>query len=116
MFAFFRFIKEKLNSVIKTEYQLLYLCHLVGPFLPRFNVAIMELTATLYELLAQIDRSQEHLQYMDPICDLLYHIKYMFVGDMMKSELESIIKRLRPALRMRLRFIAHLNIEEISAS
>lgn len=102
--------------VIKTEHQLLYLCHLIGPFLPRFNVAIMELTATIYELLAKIDVAQEHLQYMDPICDLLYHIKYMFVGDMMKAELEAIIKKLRPALRMRLRFIAHLNIEEISST
>lgn len=37
----------------------------------------------------------------------------MFVGDMMKSEVEGVIRRLRPALQMRLRFIAHLNIEEI---
>lgn len=44
-----------------------------------------------------------------------YHIKYMFVGDMMKNEVETIIRRLRPALQMRLRFIAHLNIEEIHA-
>lgn len=42
-----------------------------------------------------------------------YHIKYMFVGDMMKNEVETIIRRLRPALQMRLRFIAHINIEEI---
>lgn len=53
---------------------------------------------------------------MDPICDLLYHIKYMFVGDVMKNEVEGIIRRLRPALQMRLRFIAHLSIEEIHAS
>lgn len=109
-----KFIKEQLVSVIRTEYQLLYLCHLVGPFLQRFNTAIMELTLTLYELLAQVDKAQEHLSYMDPICDLLYHIKYMFVGDVMKNELEAIIKRLRPALRMRLRFIAHLNMDEIN--
>lgn len=37
----------------------------------------------------------------------------MFVGDRLKSELEMIIRRFRPALQMRLRFITHLNIEEI---
>jgi len=45
-----------------------------------------------------------------------YHIKYMFVGDMMKNEVECIIRRLRPALQMRLRFIAHINIDEIHTS
>lgn len=45
-----------------------------------------------------------------------YHIKYMFVGDLMKNEVDSIIRRLQPALQMRLRFIAHLSIEEIQSS
>ena len=40
----------------------------------------------------------------------------MFIGDQMKSEVETIIRRLRPALQMRLRFISHLNIEEIQSS
>lgn len=40
----------------------------------------------------------------------------MFVGDLKKNEVECIIRRLRPALQMRLRFIAHLNIEEINAA
>ncbi|XP_008483909.1 mediator of RNA polymerase II transcription subunit 23 [Diaphorina citri] len=53
------------------------------------------------------------MSHMDEICDLLYHIKYMFVGDLMKSEVEGIIRKLRPALQMRLRFISHLNIDEI---
>lgn len=63
-------------SVIHTEEQFLFLCHLVGPFLQRFNsdfpIAIIEVTMILYELLAQIDKSQVHLNYLDPICDLLY--------------------------------------------
>lgn len=113
------FVKEKAKPVVKTEEQFLYLCHLVGPFLQRLNTerprCMLGLTVELYELLEQVDKSTPHLQYMDPICDLLYHIKYMFVGDLMKSEVESIIRRLRAALQMRLRFIAHLNIEEINA-
>lgn len=43
-----------------------------------------------------------------------YHIKYMFVGDTMKNDVEGIIRRLRPALQMRLRFIAHISIDEIN--
>lgn len=45
-----------------------------------------------------------------------YHIKYMFVGDMLKDATEAIIRRLRPELQMRLRFISHLSVDEISAS
>lgn len=72
----FRFIKEKLMPVIQTELQFLFLCHLVGPFLHRFNSdlprAVIEITIIFYELLEQIDKAQAHLTYIDPICDLLY--------------------------------------------
>lgn len=75
-FTISRFVKEKLSSEIRTEIQLVFLCHLVGPFLQRFNSdvsrAVMDITITLYELLAHIDKTQPHLQYIDPICDLLY--------------------------------------------
>lgn len=63
-----------------------------------------------------MDQHEPELKYMDPICDLLYHIKYMFVGDSMKKELESVVRRLRPSLQLRLRFIAHLTVEEVNAS
>ncbi|EAT33704.1 AAEL014021-PA [Aedes aegypti] len=112
-------IKENFKPIIKTEYQLIYLCHLVGPFLNRLcaerSRAVSDITLILYELLEQVDKAQPSLalKYMDPICDLLYHIKYMFIGDMMKSDLEAIIRRLRPALQMRLRFITRLNVDEI---
>lgn len=113
-----QFVKDQLALHIQTEVQLLFLCHLVGPFLQRFNSdlsrSLMDITITLYELLAQIDKAQPNLQHIDPICDLLYHIKYMFVGDTMKSEVESVIRKLRPSLKMRLRFITHLNVEQIN--
>lgn len=72
----FRFVKEKLSSIIKTEEQYVFLCHLVGPFLQRFNSDrpqyVMEITIELYQLLEQVDKSVTHLKYMDSICDLLY--------------------------------------------
>lgn len=69
----------------------------------------------LYEMLEFIDKNlgTNPVKYMDSICDLFYHIKYMFVGDIMKANVEAVIRRLRPALQMRLRFISHLNVEEI---
>ncbi len=36
-----------------------------------------------------------------------YHIKYMFVGDGVKNEVEKVIRSLRPALQLRLRYISH---------
>lgn len=81
-----RWVQDSLTPIVKTEEQFLYVCHLVGPFLQRFNNnALLELTTVLYELLAHVDHTQTQLNYMDPICDLLYHIKYMFVGDILKK-------------------------------
>ena len=42
-----------------------------------------------------------------------YHIKYMFVGDGVKNEVEKLICNLRPALKLRLRFISHINVDEL---
>lgn len=80
----FRFVKEKLSSIIKTEEQYVFLCHLVGPFLQRFNndrpQYVMEITIELYQLLEQVDKSVTHLNYMDSICDLLYPLIHVLVN------------------------------------
>lgn len=113
-----KFIRNKIIQHVKTEQQLIYLLHVIGPFLQRFEQKdLIEMTKIFYELLEQIDHSRtlhdEALVYMDNICDFFYHIKYMFVGDAMKTELEPIIRRLSNPLRLRLRFISRLNVEEI---
>ena len=58
---------------------MLYACHLIGPTLARFNVerppCVNKLTVNLYEMLEQVDKAQNHLKYMDPVCDLLYPLK-----------------------------------------
>jgi len=78
------YIKEKLIPLIKTEYQLIYLHHILGPFLQRLDPKdVIEITKIYYELLELVDKSNgenEPIKYMDAICDMLYHIKYMFVG------------------------------------
>ena len=114
------FLKERVKPKIKTEEQFLFVCHLVGPFLQRFFVErtriVMDVTIELYEMLGIVDRQNEKLRHMDAICDLLYHIKYMFTGDSVKNEVETIIRNLRQPMQVRLRFITHLNIDEVSTT
>ncbi|XP_023222818.1 mediator of RNA polymerase II transcription subunit 23-like [Centruroides sculpturatus] len=114
------FMREKLKPVIKTEEQLLFLCHLVGPFLQRFqgerSRCIKEVTIELYEMLELVSKNYDQLKYMEAICDLLYHIKYMFTGDVVKNDVERSIRTLKPKLQMRLRFVTHLNIEEVTVT
>lgn len=78
----------------------------------------MDVTIILYEILEQVDIANKggDLRYLDPICDLLYHLKYMYIGDLLKVEIETIIKRLSPPLRMRLRFITGLNVTNVSVT
>jgi len=112
-----QFVKEKLKECIKTEEQLMFLLYLIGPFLSRFHLertrCLLDLTVELYEILANVDKYSEHLHYMDTITDFLYHIKYMWVGDGVKNEVDKVIRNLRPALQLRLRFISHTNVDDI---
>ncbi|ODN05213.1 Mediator of RNA polymerase II transcription subunit 23 [Orchesella cincta] len=116
-------ITDKLSSIVQNEIQLLFIGHLVAPFLQRLNTErpnmVCRLTVAFYELLEKVDKSISKdacLTYMDVFCDLLYHIKYMYTGDVVKTDVEPIIGRLRPALQLRFRFITHLNIEDISVA
>lgn len=113
-------VREKLKPIVRTEEQLLYVCHVVSPSFARldkdYHRQLLEVTTVLYELIQIVDMSygpSKPLKYMDNVCDLLYHIKYMFVGDSMKSELEKIIRSLRPSTQKRLRFMTRMNVEEI---
>uniref|UniRef100_A0A1A9X3H6 Mediator of RNA polymerase II transcription subunit 23 n=1 Tax=Glossina brevipalpis TaxID=37001 RepID=A0A1A9X3H6_9MUSC len=111
-----KYIKEKLKPCVHTESQLVFLCHVFGPFLQRIEQekpnAVAGIAILLYEMLEVVDKHHgpTPLEYIDPICDLLYHIKYIYVGNIIKNESEAIIKRLRPVLQKRLRFHADLSI------
>ncbi|KAK7906948.1 hypothetical protein WMY93_015560 [Mugilogobius chulae] len=115
-----KFLSETLKPVVKTEFQLLYVYHLVGPFLQRFQQertrCMLEIGVAFYEMLQAVDQHCQHLSYMDPICDFLYHIKYMYTGDSVKEQVDQIIMTLRPAMKLRLRFITHSSKVEPSAS
>ncbi|XP_074597338.1 mediator complex subunit 23 [Brevipalpus obovatus] len=110
-----KFLRDRVRPIIKTEEQLLFIMHIVGPFFHRLGAertrAVMNVTQELYSLLETVDKHCETLRYMDPICDLFYHLKYRIIGDQIKNEIEGKIRNLRSELQKRLRFITHLNIE-----
>ncbi|EDV23067.1 uncharacterized protein TRIADDRAFT_28077, partial [Trichoplax adhaerens] len=104
-----RFLKDKVKPIIQTEEQFILVCHLVGPFLPRFHLertrSLLKVVVDLYEMLLIVDQTSPTMNYVDTICDFFYHIKYMFVGDSLKEEVDKIIPKLSSPLRLRLRFM-----------
>lgn len=85
-----QFLKDKIKPVLKTEEQLIFICHIVGPFLQRFYAertrSLVDVTIELYEMLEIVDKSCEKLCFMDAICDLLYHIKCKYFFIMIKCK------------------------------
>lgn len=55
-------------------------------------MAILQIGVAFYEMLQAVDQHCQHLSYMDPICDFLYHIKYMYTGDSVKEQVSFMIK------------------------
>ena len=103
-------VRDKLVKLVETEEQMLFVFHLVGPFLQRLHTerfmrVLFELTVQLYEILLRVDSSVEQLQHQDAVCDLLYHIKYQFTGDSVKADAERVVRQLRTSLQLRLRSV-----------
>ena len=109
------YIWETLQQLLHTERQLVCLFQLVCPFLSRFHaeLTLTDVTLQLYIALATVDKEVDVFMYQDCVCDVLYHIKYMYTGDSMKAELEKIIFGLRASLQKRLRFITHESLAAI---
>lgn len=111
IFCLPNFWKMDIKQAVKTESQFLFVCCLIGPFLPRLerSRAMMDVVVELYEMLGKVDSSSD-IQHLNTICDFFYHIKYMFTGDAVKNDIERCIKNFKPKLQYCLRFITHLNI------
>lgn len=83
-FSLYRFVKEKLGPSVYSEEQFIFLCHLVAPFLSRYNLdkpspSILDITVELFNALERMDKHVQTLLYMDPICDLLYPFIHMHI-------------------------------------
>lgn len=109
-----KFLKERVKPIIQTEEQYLFICYLVGPLLNRLcnerTRTVMDITVELYEMLEIIDKKIARFNYFDNICDLMYHLKYMFTGNHIIKEIEGPIGRLRPQYLHKLRFITNTTI------
>lgn len=105
------FWRNEIKQAIESESQFLFVCSLIGPFLPRLERSriMMDVVVELYEMLSKVDKTTE-IQHLNTICDFFYHIKYMFTGDAVKNDIERCIKNFKPKLQYCLRFITHLNI------
>jgi len=76
----------------------------------------MDVATDIYEMLLAVDRNSEELHHENVIVDLLYHMKYMFVGDGIKPETDRIISQLRPSLQLKLRYISHQHLVDTAGS
>lgn len=111
IFCLPNFWKMEIKQAVKTEGQFLFVCCLIGPFLPRLERSrvMMDVVVELYEMLGKVDSTTE-IKHLNTICDFFYHIKYMFTGDAVKNDIERCIRNFKPKLQSCLRFITHLNI------
>ena len=103
-------VRARFAPLVQTEEQLLFVYHMAGPFLQRLHSErymnlLTNLTVQFYEMLAKVDKVCRHLKYLDPICDILYHVKYQFTGDSVRDEAEKNVKEMSSPVQLRLRFI-----------
>ena len=103
-------VTNRAARLVVTEEQMMFLFHLVGPFLQRlssegFMKQLCGLTVILYEILMRMDAKTPQLKNLDVVCDFLYHIKYQFIGNSVRHNVEKIIRQLSKPLQFRLRFI-----------
>ncbi|XP_065890172.1 mediator of RNA polymerase II transcription subunit 23-like [Dysidea avara] len=104
-----QWIRSRIRPVLQTESQFIYFCNLVGPLFQRVHTEkprlLVELVMEVYSLLQVVDQHNPYMTHADLICDLLYHIKYSYMGDANKEEIEKVVSNLQPTLQTRLRFL-----------
>ena len=124
---------------MKTELQLLFICHLIGPFFARLEKertrVLTDVVIELYQIILQVSQNtvivhadaigkfgfflltqSDRIKFVElkknvnffsksNSADLLYHIKYKHVGEMIKNEIRQIIIHLPPSLKEKLKFL-----------
>ena len=110
--------------MVKTELQLLFICHLIGPFFARLEKertrVLTEVVTDLYQIILQVSQHTV-IKHTDTIgewlykfsrtriktfsADLLYHVKYKHVGELIKNDIQQIIIHLPPSLKEKLKFL-----------
>nr|XP_027200115.1 mediator of RNA polymerase II transcription subunit 23-like [Dermatophagoides pteronyssinus] len=113
-----QFIKEKIKPIVQTEEQLILVCYFVGPFLQRLQSertkCIIAIAHELYQMLDTVDKKCSNLYHIDTICDLFYHFKYRFTGNLLQKYIDERIDKLRPELQQKLRFLSQISDDSVS--
>ncbi|VDL60473.1 unnamed protein product [Hymenolepis diminuta] len=107
-----RIFDEFLLKHINNEAKLLMAFSMVTPPLKALTndkSAIVDLTVSLYKALQQVDEALAAknipLYHVNTIADLLYHIKYSYVGKAGQDEVQGLLLKMRPHLQACLKFI-----------
>jgi len=105
-----KFLENEVRPILRTEMQLLFILHLISPFLSRLEKErtriLSEVVVELYQLIHQIGQQVE-LIHVDAIADLLYHIKYKYIGEYrpVMEKVREFIRHFPQKLRDRLKFM-----------
>jgi mediator of RNA polymerase II transcription subunit 23 len=101
-------LRDLVRPQVKTELQLLFICHLIGPFFARLEKertrVLTDVVIQLYQIILQVSQIT-NIVHADTIADMLYHIKYKHVGELIKQEIQQIIIHLPPNLKEKLKFL-----------
>ncbi|GMR53335.1 hypothetical protein PMAYCL1PPCAC_23530 [Pristionchus mayeri] len=111
LISFVSRFEEELERRVKTEKDLFLSLHILIPLLQRIADAkekshidrCFRMVLLIYRLLQKI--AVHEITKEDAICDLLYHFKYMFVGDFVKKDINEIIDSMSDSLKRKLKFI-----------
>ncbi|GMT00386.1 hypothetical protein PENTCL1PPCAC_22560, partial [Pristionchus entomophagus] len=111
LISFVSRFEEELENGVKTEKDLFLALHILIPLLQRIADAkekihidrCFRMVLLIYRLLQKI--AVNKITKEDAICDLLYHFKYVFVGDSVKKDINEIIDSMSASLKRKLKFI-----------
>ena len=97
------------KPIVQTEHHLIFMLQLIYPLTARIFLEkrrfFLSLVQIIYSFVKQVDAHNDNLFYADTICDVLYHIKYVYLGNVNKEEIDKIVSSLQPPLQARLRFL-----------
>ncbi|CEF67715.1 Mediator of RNA polymerase II transcription subunit 23 [Strongyloides ratti] len=97
------FFVEVLVDLVTNESQLLYAARIILPFIVKMSEAkekfkkdeTIRCTSALYDMIGNIcSNTETQVVYKSVLCDIMYFIKYMFIGDVLKEKAEDVIKKM----------------------
>ncbi|CUT99567.1 Mediator of RNA polymerase II transcription [Echinococcus multilocularis] len=110
--ALLRIFEEFVLKYVNNEAKLLMAFSMITPpmkALSNDTSTIVDLTVSLYKAVQQVDEALAAkgvpLYHVNTIADLLYHIKYTYVGKAVQDEVQGLLSKMRPHLQACLKFV-----------